>query len=268
MNLGLYVAIATRAFRRYSTYRAATLAGIFTNSVFGVIYSYAYLALWTANPDAGGYDKVDAVTFVWLGQAMLMTVAIWSGGTTNDLLERIRSGDVAIDLYRPVGLIAWYLAGDLGRAAYHLLTRGLAPLVVGLALFELTLPPSGLNAVAFAVSLPLAVTTSFALRFMVACTAFWLLDATGFRVLSDAVAIFLSGMTLPLVLFPGWLGTVAEALPWAGILQVPADLWLGRHEGMAVLAHLGFQAGWIAVLLGACSLVLRMATRKVVVQGG
>ena len=52
----LYVAIATRAFRRYSTYRAATLAGIFTNSVFGIIYSFAYLALWEANPDAGGYD--------------------------------------------------------------------------------------------------------------------------------------------------------------------------------------------------------------------
>ena len=34
----LHVAIATRSFRRYSTYRAATLAGIFTNSVFGVIY--------------------------------------------------------------------------------------------------------------------------------------------------------------------------------------------------------------------------------------
>ena len=32
----LYVAIATRAFRRYSTYTAATLAGIFTNCVFGV----------------------------------------------------------------------------------------------------------------------------------------------------------------------------------------------------------------------------------------
>ena len=35
----LYVAVATRAFRRYSTYTAATLAGIFTNCVFGVIYS-------------------------------------------------------------------------------------------------------------------------------------------------------------------------------------------------------------------------------------
>ena len=264
----LHVAVATRAFRRYSTYRAATLAGIFTNSVFGVIYSYAYLALWAANPDAGGYDAVDAVTYVWLGQALLMTVAVWGGGTTDDLLERIRSGDVAIDLYRPVGLVGWYLAGDLGRALYHLLTRGLAPLVVGLTLFELTLPPSPVNAVAFLVSVPLGVTISFALRFLVACTAFWLLDASGVKVLSGAVAIFFSGMMLPLVLFPGWLGTLAEALPWAGFMQVPADLWIGRHQGTEILAALGFQVLWIAVLLAGCHLVLHAATRKVVVQGG
>ena len=94
----LHVAVATRAFRRYSTYRAATLAGIFTNSVFGIIYSFAYLALWRANPTAGGYDAQDAVTYVWLGQALLMTIALWGGGTTDDLAERIRTGDVAIDL--------------------------------------------------------------------------------------------------------------------------------------------------------------------------
>lgn len=266
--MSLYVAIATRAFRRYSTYRAATLAGIFTNSVFGVIYSYAYLALWAANPEAGGYDVVQAVTFVWLGQALLMTVALFGGGSTEELGERIRTGDVAIDLYRPVGLIGWYLAADLGRAGYHLLSRGLAPILVGLALFDLTLPVSPANGLAFLVSLVLAVVLSFTIRFLVACSAFWLLDSSGLRVLATAFAIFFSGMTLPLVLFPGWLGTVAEAMPFAGFLQVPADIWLGRHQGIEILGYLGFQVAWIVVLLGCCHLTLRAATRKVVVQGG
>ena len=54
--VSLYVAVATRSFRRYSTYTAATLAGIFTNSVFGVIISFTYIAVWEQNPDAGGYD--------------------------------------------------------------------------------------------------------------------------------------------------------------------------------------------------------------------
>ncbi len=264
----LHVAVATRAFRRYSTYRAATLAGIFTNSVFGIIYSFAYLALWEASPGAGGYDAQDAVTYVWLGQALLMTIALWGGGTTDDLAERIRTGDIAIDLYRPVGLVGWYLASDLGRAAYHLLTRGLAPTLIGLVVFDISLPASPLHAVAFAVSLVLAVVVSFAIRFLVASTAFWLLDQSGVKVMSGAFAIFFSGMMLPLVLFPGWLGTVAQALPWASYVQVPADIWLGKHAGSGLLVALGFQVFWAAVLLLACQGVLALATRKVVVQGG
>jgi ABC-2 type transport system permease protein len=264
----LYVAIATRAFRRYSTYRAATLAGIFTNSVFGIIYSFAYLALWKANPTAGGYDRVDAVTYVWLGQALRMTIALWGGGTTDDLAERIRTGDVAIDLYRPVGLVGWYLASDLGRAAYHFLTRGIGPTVVGFVLFDIRLPAGPAAALGFAVSLVLAVVVSFSIRFLVASSAFWLLDQSGVKVMSGAFAIFFSGMMLPLVLFPGWLGTLANALPWASYVQVPADIWLGKHTGTALLAALGFQVLWIVVLLGCCHGVLRAATRKVVVQGG
>ena len=264
----LHVAIATRAFRRYSTYRAATLAGIFTNSVFGIIYSFAYLALWEASPGAGGYDAQDAVTYVWLGQALLMTIALWGGGTTDDLADRIRTGDIAIDLYRPVGLVGWYLASDLGRAAYHLLTRGLAPTLIGLVVFEISLPASPVHALAFAVSLVLAVVVSFAIRFLVASTAFWLLDQSGVKVMSGAFAIFFSGMMLPLVLFPAWLGVVAQALPWASYVQVPADIWLGKHTGSGLLAALGFQVFWAVVLLLACQGVLALATRKVVVQGG
>jgi ABC-2 type transport system permease protein len=264
----LYAAVAVRSFRRYSTYRAATLAGVFTNSVFGVIYSYAYLALWNQRPDAGGYSATDAVTYVWIGQALLMTTALWGGGTTDDLADRIRSGDVAIDLYRPVGLVGWYLAGDLGRAAYHVIARGVLPTVFGLLLFQIALPATPQAALGFAVSLTLAVVTSFGIRFMVACSAFWLLDQTGLRTLSGVLAIFLSGMTLPLVIFPEPLRSIALALPWASYLQTPADIWLGQRTGVAILEGLLVQTVWAAILLALCQAVLGAATRKVVVQGG
>jgi ABC-2 type transport system permease protein len=263
----LYAAVVARSFRRFSTYRAATLTGIFTNSVFGVIFSYAYSALW-GTQHHGGYDAGDAVTYVWIGQALLMTVALWGGGTTDDLAERIRTGDVAVDLYRPVGLIGWYLAGDLGRAAYHFLARGVGPTVLGVLLFQITLPDGPVAGVAFLVSLVLAVVTSFAIRFLVACTAFWLLDQTGVRTLAGVLALFLSGMVLPLVIFPEPLRSIAYALPFASYLQTPADIWLGHRTGTALLGGLALQALWIAVLMAVCHAVLGAATRKVVVQGG
>ena len=264
----LYAAVAVRSFRRYSTYTAATLAGIFTNSVFGLIYSYAYIELWRAAPHAGGYDVTDAVTYVWLGQSLLMTVAMWSGGTTDDLNERIRTGDISTDLYRPVPVLWWYYAGDLGRAAYHFLSRGLAPSLIGLELFHIRGPASVAAASGFVVAIFLAVTVSFAIRFLVATTAFWLMDSSGIRLMSAILSMALSGMVLPLNLVPGVAGAVVRALPWASYVQVPIDVYLGQHTGGDLLAALGFEALWAVVLLACCAWVLDRATRRVVLQGG
>ncbi len=140
--------------------------------------------------------------------------------------------------------------------------------MIGYILFDISLPASPAAAIGFALAVPLAVVVSFAVRFLVASSAFWLLDQSGLKVMSGAFAIFFSGMMLPLVLFPGWLGTIAQALPWAAYVQVPADIWLGKHAGSDLVSALGFQVMWAVILLGCCQLVLRAATRKVVVLGG
>ena len=68
-----------RGFRRYATYRAATIAGAFTNTVFGVIIAYTYIALWDVRPSLGGYDIDQAVTYAWVAQALIAPVAIFGG---------------------------------------------------------------------------------------------------------------------------------------------------------------------------------------------
>ncbi|MFN8192101.1 MAG: ABC-2 family transporter protein [Nocardioidaceae bacterium] len=264
----LHAAVAARSFRRYATYRGATLAGIFTNSVFGVIYSFVYLALWRERSGLGGYDSVDAVTYVWIGQGLIMVTALWAGGPTDDLAERVRSGAIAVDLYRPVGLVSWYLAQDAGRMLFHLVTRGTVPMILGAMLFDLRPPAGVVGAAAFAISVCLGVLVSFGLRFLAAASSFWLLDASGVRTLSTVAGTFFSGMVLPLVVFPEPLRSICLALPWAAMLQTPADLWLGRHTGTGILAALSVQAAWAMALLLAARLVTHAATHKLVVQGG
>ena len=241
---------------------------MFTNSVFGIIISFVYVAVWRERPDAGGYDVHDALTYAWLGQAMIATVALWAGGTTDDVAARIRTGDIAVDLYRPVSFLGWWLAGDLGRAAYHLLTRGIAPTVIGALLFDLRYPAGPLTWLAFLVSVALAVVVSFGIRMLVACSAFWLVDDTGVVQLSAVLATSLSGLAVPLVLFPGWTRDVVMTLPWAAYIQVPVDIWLGRRSGLDAWGGLAFQAAWAAALLLGCAAVLRLADRRIVVHGG
>ncbi|MCX5312884.1 MULTISPECIES: ABC transporter permease [unclassified Streptomyces] len=264
----LYAVVAAGGFRRYATYRIATAAGVFTNTVFGFILAYTYMALWDERPQLGGYDMSQALTYVWLGQALLATCAMMGGGFEDELMERIRTGDVAIDLYRPVDLQMWWLAGDLGRAAYQLMARGIAPMVLGALAFPLALPTSPGIWLAYLVSVTLGVVVSFAVRYLVALSAFWLMDGAGASQIAFLAGLFFSGMLLPLTLFPGLLGEVARALPWSALLQVPADVFLGKHTGWGLVEAFAFQGGWALALLLAGRLVQSVATRRVVVQGG
>jgi ABC-2 type transport system permease protein len=263
-----YAAVAVRGFRRYATYRSATAAGVFTNTVFGLIISYSYIALWDQRPHLGGYSESQALTYVWIGQAMLMAMALMGGGFEDELMERIRSGDIAVDLYRPADLQAWWLSADLGRAGFHLLGRGVVPMTAGALLFELALPTDPLTWLLFLVSVLLGAVVSFGLRFLVALSAFWLLDGAGISQVAMLAGMFFSGMLLPLTAFPGALGEVARALPWSAVLQVPADVLLGRHRGSGALLALAFQAGWAVLLLAVGRALQAVATRRVVVQGG
>ncbi|CAL9516241.1 hypothetical protein SUDANB6_03751 [Streptomyces sp. enrichment culture] len=261
----LYAAVAAGCFRRYATYRAATAAGVFTNTVFGLILVHAHLALWAEEPQLGGYDQGQAVTYVWLGQAFLAALALGGGGVEDELMERVRTGDVAVDLYRPADLQAWWLAADLGRALFQLLGRGVVPFAVGALLFPAELPGEAPAWVAFLVAVVLAMVVSFAIRFLVALSAFWLTDGTGVQYLAWMASLFCSGMLLPLNVFPGALGEVVRVLPWSSLLQGPADVLLGEADPLETYA---FQAGWAVALLAAGRLVQSAATRRVVVQGG
>ncbi len=264
----LYAAVAVGGFRRYATYRVATAAGVFTNTVFGLILAYTYIALWDERPGLGGYDQAQAVTYVWVGQGLLAVVAVLGGGFEDELIERIRTGDIAVDLYRPADLQAWWLAADLGRAAFQLLGRGVLPMVFGGLVFQLALPSDAGTWLAFLVTVLLGILVSFALRYLVALAAFWFMDGAGVQQLAVLAGIFFSGMTLPLNAFPGALGELARALPWSALMQAPADVLLGERTGLALLRTYAFQAAWAVGLLAVGRLVQSAATRRVVVQGG
>jgi ABC-2 type transport system permease protein len=256
--------IARRGYRRYAAYPAATFAGIWTNTIFGLMQAYILLALYDNRVDIGGFDRTDTLTYVWLAQGLLATVYVFGWF---EVALRIRSGDVAADLSRPLDPLRYWLAFDLGRALYHFLYRGVPPFLLGMLFFDLRLP-SGLAWPAFALSVSLAVVVSFAYRFLYNLTAFWLLDYRGVGLLAITTALLFSGFVLPLNFFPDWLEAVARVLPFAAMVQIPVDVFLERVSGPELAGLLLVQAAWAAVLLGLARLTLGAAIRKVVIQGG
>ena len=261
----LYAEVAVRSFRRHLAYRAAALAGIFTNSVFGGVISAVYIAFYReteGDQSVAGYSVGEALTYVWVAQALLAPVAIWGWW---ELAALIRSGDVVADLMKPFDFYLYWVGQDLGRAACQLLLRFLPTFAIGALFFDLTLPESPARWFAFAVSLVLAILVSFGIRFLFNVSAFWLTDVMGIRMFSLAVVNFLSGQYVPLAFFPDWLRALANALPFRAMFMSPIEVLLGK--GSLVLL-VGQQAFWIVALAAAGYWSLARAVRKVEVQGG
>ena len=253
-------------FRRYATYRRATLAGAFTNTVFGVIrVSILFAAADAAGGTVAGYDRAALSTYTWVSQGMIAVVWLffWTPVT-----QRVRSGDVAIDLGRPVHPIAAWLAEDLGRAGQACLIRFFAPLALGWLLFGLRLPEHPETVPLFVVSAALAVVVSFGGRLLVSLVAFWLVDVRGVLNVYVLTSNVLCGLLVPIHFLPGWAAAVAYATPFPAMLQTPLDVVTERSTGLAALGLIAAQVGWTAALLAVAVWVFDRGTRRLVVQGG
>jgi ABC-2 type transport system permease protein len=144
----------------------------------------------------------------------------------------------------------------------------LPTLSLGLLLFRIRLPRDAATWTLFAASLLLAIVLSFALRFLINLGAFWMTDIRGLNGIVILFVNFLSGFLVPLAFFPPGLRTIVEALPFAGLISVPVNVFLERAEGGEVALLLARQAFWAAAFVAAALLLFQVATRKVVVQGG
>jgi viologen exporter family transport system permease protein len=268
-SLRLYLALAAMAFRRQLAYRTANLAGLATNAFFGLLRTALFIALFSSASQTtiSGYDVQAAASYTWVTQALIMVVNLWGWW---DIETTIRTGDVVADLARPFSYLGYWLARDYGRAAYFALFRGVPGLVFG----QLTLggglrwPESPTAYAMLLLSLVLAVAISFAWRFLLNISAFWTTDARGLGGLAGAFVLFLGGFVVPLRFMPEWLQPLLLNLPFAGIIQVPADIFVGRLSGIAALQALASQAAWAAVMLLLAQLTVVSAIRRVSVQGG
>jgi ABC-2 type transport system permease protein len=262
----LYWEVARTTARRMATYRGATLAGIVTNTVFGFILSYVLLAVYRERPSIDGFDAVDAVTFTFVTQGMLMVVGVF--GSDLELARRVETGEVALDLSRPYDYQAWWASVAYGKAWFYAWARGIPPFLLGSLVLQLRLPAEVWVWPAFALSVALAVGVAFAWGFLLQLSAFWIVDVRGPNQIGWFTAQFFAGTFVPVFLFPDGLEQLARALPFASMIQLPVEVFLSKHAGSALAEVYAVQIVWLVVLVALGRLVLAQAVRRVVVHGG
>lgn len=263
--LRFYIEVARTAFRRQLIYRWANLAGLLTNAFFGIVSSSVLIALFQARHSAGGYDLRESLRYLWLAQSLVMVVLPFNW---LDLMLTIRSGEVVSDLSKPCDFCWYWFSREIGRDIYYLLYRCIPTYAIGMLIFGIGLPGTWGQWSAFIAALMLGATLGIAFRFLCNIAAFWLLEARPISGLIQNLALFFTGLFIPLPFFPSWLRAFSEWLPSNGLVNVPVQVFVGKSTGLTLMFEIARQALWLVALVVAARLLTQVATRRVVSQGG
>jgi ABC-2 type transport system permease protein len=197
----LFWEISKLAFQRQLTYRAATLAGLATNFFFGMLRASVLIALFHGRSEVAGMTINDAITFTGLTQAAIAFLSFFSW---YEVMDSVYTGAVSSDMLKPMNYFNFWLAQDTGRALASFLLRGLTIMIAYAILFDISVPSSAEQWLAFVVVLLLSWLISFSWRFLVNLAAFWTPNALGIGRLFFILTWFLSGFFMPLRFLPAW----------------------------------------------------------------
>jgi ABC-2 type transport system permease protein len=259
-----FLAFFGTSFRKHLVYRS----DVWLSILFGLVAIVIQAAIWRALLGDGAVDGItvdDMVTYVII-TTVISTVSLHR--LVNDVDERLRGGDIAIDLVKPMHYPSLQLADQLGRSALQMAFVVVPMVAISVLAFDVEAPAGTMAGVGFAASLAIALLVSFTQGLLLALLAFWFLTTFHFVWANGALVTLFGGATLPLWFFPDALETVARLLPYQFVAFVPASIWLGETAGGEMALTLALGAVWIAIQGAACQVLWSAAVRRLTVQGG
>ena len=250
-------------------YRAAALAGVFTQFFWGFMEIQLYRALYADHAAAFPMSLRALVSYIWLRQAFLALFNTWT--FEQALFDMIRDGSVAYELCRPVSLYGmWFTRNAAVRVSRAALRCG--PILLAAALLPapwgIDPPPTPAAFAAFALSMALCLGVTVAFTLIVYFSCFYTLSSDGARSLLTPLTDFFSGGIIPLPFMPGWLAAVLKYSPFGAMLNAPLRVYSGDITGAALAETLLLQAFWLAALGLAGYALQRRGLRRLCLQGG
>lgn len=222
------------------------------------------LALWRVvlqgqSDSPIGLDAV--LTYTWLSETFATQLS-----ARTSVAEAFWQGTLSQHFLRPMSLVGQFVSETLGQWWVGLLCFSL-PLALATRWLGVDPRPASVSAaLAFMLSLTLAVSVGFAIDFIFAALSVALEQPIWqMNWLRQALMTVLSGSLVPLALYPFGLANVLEYSPFAALSWAPLAIYTGTGP---VLKLLGLQVFWSFALWPLAGLLWSANREKVVGYGG
>jgi len=261
----IFWSFARQNFHALAAYRFDFL--LRASSILILMYGirWLWITLYTERPGAFGVSMQQMVTYGVLSMAI---INLFFTGPPYYMAHQVRTGAIDLDLLKPLDFHLHMLARSTGEMLFRVFVLALPGMLVGYFLFDLQLPANSQSGFLFVVALLLGYLVSFHLDYLLGLLAFVSIEIQSIDWALHATSRFFSGQFIPLWLFPGVLGTLANVLPFRATLFVPLSIYTGVLQGAAAAQAIWFQLFWLVALFGVSRWLWGQIQVRIISQGG
>jgi ABC-2 type transport system permease protein len=239
--------------------RVVYLGDLIAQSLTILFFMFIFTQLWRVTYRAAGDENGLASTISGLSLRQVLwylmlaeTIMLSTPRLSQSVSTAVKDGSIAYLLNKPYNFLLYQMSVGLGDSLIHMVFNAL---VGGALVWILVGPPPdpvGWPLVLIGVLLSLAL--NFSISSMIGLLAFVTEEVSAFEWIYQKFVMILGGLLIPLDFLPGWLRSIALALPFSYTIYGPARLfvepslerflWLITGQ-LAWLAVAGLLAAWL-----------------------
>ena len=231
------------------------------------------VAMWNALLKAAGGGVATDMGYVNLQDMMTYNVMssvatiLISTSVLSEVDEKIKSGQVSIDLIRPFNFKGSLFCSTIGTNFVKAFIEAIPLLVISILLYGISIPSWKFQFLSL-ICLVNALILLFMLNYVLGLLGFWYLSVWQFRVIVGMLVMILGGQQIPLWFFPDYLVEASAYLPFRLVYFAPLTIFLEKTSLIDSLSLILQQFLWIGFLIFIEKTVWSRGIKKLVIQGG
>jgi len=264
--LKLYVGFIKNSVQRVITYRT----NVWAKTLGKFLYLYVQVSVWIALYESNNISQnmrglQQIILYVVINNLLSCLVEF----NAIDLLnQKIKTGDIALDLMKPFNYMLYIFCYGLGDIIINVCFQAVPMLLFSMIFWGFSIAEYSLILI-FICSAMLSIVISFLFAYFIGILAFWFLVTWPINMATRAIYKIMSGVWIPIWLFPGFLKKISLCLPFQSIYYAPAFILsqpvLDKVETIRLIEG---QFVWIVIMGGIVNVAWHCGRKKLVIQGG
>lgn len=245
--------------------------GFFTSFIASLVQTFVMLYVWnevfSQKQTIMGFDKSQMLTYLVVSQC-LNAIYGWYNATERNISARIKSGDIVLDLVKPINFNFARFYEGIGMTIIQIIFSGCVLLLFIVFNPSVATPTSFMHFIAFLLSAFFGYVSMFSISLITGLLSFVISGYWGLYYLKKAIIDLLSGALIPIGLLPLVLQRFADYLPFKNIIYTPTMIYMGRISINEIVEQMSIQVIWAFILWQLCKYFYRIMIRRVTINGG